>query len=626
MYEKFGFARQEDGSYEFRLFVPDSAVDRTQYVRGGPCRIVEVRVVGDFQNKVEKGRRNWNYNNGLVLSERDHPNGRLFACTLPHDFPAGHYQYKYVVRFQNGTVRWIGDPCTKYGGGQQNNSAFLIGGPPLPKVAPLAERLPWQDLVIYELMIDDFTREYRGGLTPIDALAEKLDYLKGLGVNAIGFMPWIAWPDEGPEEPFSWGYNPAYFFSVESRYVHLPGEPLHKLIRLRRLIDECHRRGIHVLMDIVLQHAYAFSGSTEGGFPYHWLWQQTEDSPFIGKFSDYNAFGRPLDYHNLCTQQFARDVCTYWMDQFGIDGFRFDEVSDFYRKDMPARGLPRLLADLNDHLAAGGQRNFSLILEDHWNFGHINDTNAVNATNCWFDMLRARAFDYLRPGGPVDTRFLRVLNSAKDFGPDKGPVIYLENHDHSSITWVAGGRDRWYRVQPYLIALFTCPGAVMLHNGQEFGQSEEVVEDDSHEPPSRRRIQPRSLRWDQSEDAIGRRLRDKYALLARIRREHRALRSSHFYPDAYDERWTHLSPDGYGLDIDKQVLIYHRWGAASDGDLERFIIVLNFSEQDQYADVPFPANGVWQDLLSGGQVEVANYRLASYRVPSNWGCLFWKKG
>ena len=80
------------------------------------------------------------------------------------------------------------------------------------------------------------------------------------------------------------------------------------------------------------------------------------------------------------------------------------------------------------------------------------------------------------------------------------------------------------------------------------------------------------------------------------------------------------------LDIDKQVLIYHRWGAASDGDLERFIIVLNFSEQDQYADVPFPGNGVWQDLLSGGQVEVANYRLASYRVPSNWGCLFWQTG
>ncbi|MGH7224451.1 MAG: alpha-amylase family glycosyl hydrolase, partial [Gemmataceae bacterium] len=145
MYEKFGFARQDDGSYEFRLFVPDSAIDRTQYVRGGPCRIVEVRAVGDFQDKVEKGRQNWDYNDGLVLSERNHPNGRLFACTLPHDFPAGYYQYKYVVQFRNGAVRWIGDPCTKYGGGQRNNSAFLVGGPPLPKVIPLTNRLPWQD-------------------------------------------------------------------------------------------------------------------------------------------------------------------------------------------------------------------------------------------------------------------------------------------------------------------------------------------------------------------------------------------------------------------------------------------------------------------------------------------------
>jgi 1,4-alpha-glucan branching enzyme len=472
MYEQFGFDRQEDGSYGFRLFVPDNDVDPAQYVRGGSCRIVEVRVVGDFQDKVEKGRRNWNYGDGLVMSERDHPNGRLFACTLPHDIPAGYYEYKYVVlrrpvpqrhraldRRSLHQIWWR--PAEQLG--------IYHRRAPLPKVTPLANRLPWQDLVIYELMIDDFTRGYRAGLTPIDAVAEKLDYLMGLGINAIGFMPWIAWPDEGPEEPFSWGYNPAYFFSVESRYVHLPGEPLYKLTRLRRLIDECHRRGVHVITDIVLQHAYAYSGSTEGGFPYHWLWQQTEDSPFIGKFTGHNLFGQPLDYHNLCTQQFASDVCRYWMDQFGIDGFRFDEVSDFYRKDMPTRGLPGLLTDVNNHLAAGGQRNFALILEDRWDFSSIHDTDVVNATNCWFDMMRARAFDYLRPGGRVDTRFLRVLNSAKDFAPSKGPVIYLENHDHSSITWVAGGRDRWYRVQPYLIALFTCPGAVMLRNGQEFG-------------------------------------------------------------------------------------------------------------------------------------------------------------
>ncbi|HEY7156107.1 MAG TPA: hypothetical protein VH575_19235 [Gemmataceae bacterium] len=82
MYEKFGFGRQEDGSYEFRLFVPDSTIDPAQYVRGGPCQIVEVRVVGDFQDKVEKSRQNWNHNDGLVLSERDHP---FLVPTLPRN-------------------------------------------------------------------------------------------------------------------------------------------------------------------------------------------------------------------------------------------------------------------------------------------------------------------------------------------------------------------------------------------------------------------------------------------------------------------------------------------------------------------------------------------------------------
>ena len=86
--------------------------------------------------------------------------GRQRVAFGEPDFPEGYYQYKYVVRFHNGSIRWVGDPCTKYGGTQQNNSAFVKGGHSLP-VQPLARRLPWQDLVIYELMTDDFTKGYR---------------------------------------------------------------------------------------------------------------------------------------------------------------------------------------------------------------------------------------------------------------------------------------------------------------------------------------------------------------------------------------------------------------------------------------------------------------------------------
>src|SRR5438093_6495650 len=188
MYETFGAGRQPDGSYGFRLFVPDNTVDPQQYARGGDCKIIEVRIVGDLQDQVGAARRNWTYDDGLVMVEQAHPHGRLFAYTLPQQFPDGYYQYKYVVKFQNGSVRWVGDPCTKYGGTQQNNSAFVVGGNRLP-AQPLAQRLPWQDLVIYELMPDDFTKEYRQGRAPVDAILDKLDYLVSLGFNAIEFMP-----------------------------------------------------------------------------------------------------------------------------------------------------------------------------------------------------------------------------------------------------------------------------------------------------------------------------------------------------------------------------------------------------------------------------------------------------
>ena len=73
MYEKFGAGRQDDSSYGFRLFVPDNSKDPAQYVRGGDCKITEVRVVGDFQNIVDDARQNWDYGDGLVMTEQGPP-------------------------------------------------------------------------------------------------------------------------------------------------------------------------------------------------------------------------------------------------------------------------------------------------------------------------------------------------------------------------------------------------------------------------------------------------------------------------------------------------------------------------------------------------------------------------
>ncbi|HKQ69398.1 MAG TPA: hypothetical protein VJT73_08670 [Polyangiaceae bacterium] len=629
MYETFGFGKRDDGRYTLRLFLPDTRRDPNQFGRGGPHRVVDVRVVGDFQAKVGHGP-DWSSQSGLVMAKVDHPSGAVFEYVFPEAFPDGYYQYKYLVRFENGSVRWVGDPCTKYGGDSQDNSAFVVGGAPV-EVTPLpaVHRRRHQDLVIYELMIDDFTAGYRQGRSPIEAVADKLDDLVALGVNAIEFMPWTAWPDS---DDFSWGYDPAYFFSVESdlvRSTELPGgapsRSLDKLSRLATMVSECHRRGLMVIVDIVLQHASP--GVDTKGFPYYWLWQDAADCPFVGNFTNAETFGSlPLDYGNRCTLEFVADVCKYWVSRFEVDGFRFDQISGYRNPDFPAKGAPALIEALRTWLDAKGLGPFPLIVEDTFDYDVIRDTNALGATGGWFDMFRSRPFQALAFGQRLGPEFVRVLNAARDFAYPIGPTVYIENHDHTTITARAGGRgpSEWPRTQPYAIALATCAGALLLHNGQEFGQVEVFPEPGEPEPPGRGRVRPRPLRWEEWADPVGRRMRELYAFLLQLRARYAGLRSPNFYPNEYDWQRTHFD-GGYGIDVDMQVVIYHRWGTGDAGRLERFMVVLNFSQETRWVTVPFPTDGRWVDLLNGSSEHlVAGYQLTNHPVGSNWGGVFFQ--
>jgi 1,4-alpha-glucan branching enzyme len=358
-YADFGFSRLSDGQQRLRLFVPDNSIDPAQYTRGGPCRIAEVRFIGDFQASVDAAASNWDAASGPVMQKTQGAHGYEFTFEFAQPLPDGYYQYQYVVRFEDGTVRIVGDPCTKYGGDSKDRSAFVLGGAAADP-APIASRLPAEDLIIYELMIDDFTQEYRGNRPAVDAVVDKLDYLAALNINAIEFMPWISWPDDAA---FSWGYDPAYFFSVESAYVQDPARPIDRLARVANLVNECHERGLHVLLDIVLQHAR--QGAQTNGFPYYWLWQDPTESPFVGQFVPAPTYSMlPLDYDNSCTQQFVTDVCKYWLRRFKLDGFRFDQVSGYDNPAFPQKGAPKLVADLTQYARDQQLSNVLFILED----------------------------------------------------------------------------------------------------------------------------------------------------------------------------------------------------------------------------------------------------------------------
>lgn len=195
------------GAIEFRVFFP----------AGVDPHIDSLTVRGTFQGAL--GGVDWAPATELALTrDTSDPRGTFWTARTA-SVRADFYQYKYVVVFEKGSSRWVTDPCARYSGLADRNSGVVVGGsrPSDNVVRPLAGgRKPLSELNVYELMIDDFTAEYRRARAPLDAVTDRLDSLADLGINAIAFMPWTAWRNAA----FDWGYEPFQSFDVESRYAN----------------------------------------------------------------------------------------------------------------------------------------------------------------------------------------------------------------------------------------------------------------------------------------------------------------------------------------------------------------------------------------------------------------------
>jgi glycosidase len=293
------------------------------------------------------------------------------------------------------------------------------------------------------------------------------------------------------------------------------------------------------------------------------------------------------------------------------------------------RGIPDLLNDVRTYVDQHGGGNFSLTLE-HLRMDAVSLVNGTQATSYWDNSLYQKCFDGLW-NGTLDASTLDTLNNRRWLtDASKAPTLYLSNHDHSHVAWQAGARDNrggfeWYRTQPYAIALFCAPGVPMFHAGEEFAEDHWIPEDDGG---TGRRVRPRPIRWQLSTDSVGSSLLRLYRRLCAIRQQYPALRSTNFYPDHWDAGQTTFNSAGFGVDVARQLMLFHRWGQSDAGNLQRFYIVLNFSAQSQMVRVPLPANGQWTDLLANfdgsWKPTVTDFHL-DLEVSSYWGHLFFRE-
>src|SRR5690348_2590530 len=100
------------GAVQFKVFFPN---------RADP-NVTSIRIPGSFQDSP------WDWTLAPSMTRQAHPEGTLSTYTTPVELPAGFYEYKYLVSFANGEVRWVSDPCTRYGGSTNQNAAIAVGG------------------------------------------------------------------------------------------------------------------------------------------------------------------------------------------------------------------------------------------------------------------------------------------------------------------------------------------------------------------------------------------------------------------------------------------------------------------------------------------------------------------
>ena len=179
----------------------------------------------------------------------------------------------------------------------------------------LAQKTLSSDLIIYELHLRDFfdAPNYK-------KLKDTLQYLQRLGVNAIELMPVNEF--EGNN---SWGYNPSYHLALDKYY----GSPTF----FKSFIDECHKNGLAVILDIVLNHAFSQSPLCK------LFWDEinsrpSDDSPWFNQVAkhDFNV-GYDFNHESTFTRNFSKRVMTYWLNEYQIDGFRFDLSKGFTQKN-----------------------------------------------------------------------------------------------------------------------------------------------------------------------------------------------------------------------------------------------------------------------------------------------------
>lgn len=255
----------------------------------------------------------------FILLEMKRSNCGVFSTTVKGDMYGKRYSY---VAHINGRQSEFRDP---YGKGMALNSEYSavvdlnqvlqLGTVECPIKTPGNK-----DKIIYEVDIRDFT----GKETPrptYGSFVEKIPYLVFMGITYVQLQPVLDFDnvDDLTIDTYNWGYDPLSFFSLEGSYSQYPEDPHSRMIEFKNLVNELHKAGIKVILDVVYNHVYEYRTSDfEKSFPGYYFRKNNN------KLCNGSGCGNDFASERFMGGKLIRDSLKFLTEVYDVDGFRFD--------------------------------------------------------------------------------------------------------------------------------------------------------------------------------------------------------------------------------------------------------------------------------------------------------------
>lgn len=515
--------------------------------------------------------------------------------------------YKYLYETDSGNS--INDPWGKWTA-NDGASLFTIGPAGL-----IADDYEWQSndyekpplnrLIIYELHVGEFGGGFYslpGGEAGFPDLITLLPYLDSLGVNAIELMPVNDFGTLG-KSGHSWGYDLNSYFALEPSY----GTPA----EFKALVDSAHARGIAVILDVVFNHLND-TGS---------LWQMLPNAvpnPYFKENNDFRPnedalfFFRDMDHWNAETQELIYAVLKMWIDEYRIDGFRYDFTQGIgWDVDQPGKGILGWVNRIRDDYS----NSIYQIAE------HLPESPALifrsGMTSGWHDSYHDFVFNEARfnnIGLAEFEDFILGLHASRSndnpsipsrYGNRTEPVNMNVNHDEQSLIYEMTNfqgialDEAIKRDKLYATLTFTSLGIPLVWQGMEFSESRGWRNEGE-------KLSYRPVNWSLLDTQRGEEHFDYYRALIRQRLENPALYQGELKKlQRYDS---------------EKILV---WGFDDSTSTDQVMVIANFKSVEQTVEnVQWLGTGDWFNIFDQSVFYVAQIPIPSLTIPGYSALVF----